>query len=135
MWAALAVLGVILAAAYLLWLYQRVFFGTVTHPKNEKLLALNARELATFIPLVILALAIGLFPQPLFKVLDQPVNHLAGIVETHRPGYVAPVVNAQQEPAKAPAAVEPAVKPEEKKTTEPVKATTKTVAELRVSAR
>src|SRR5262249_15287558 len=36
-WTAWAVPGVVLAAAYLLWLYQRVFFGTVTNPKNEKL--------------------------------------------------------------------------------------------------
>ena len=36
-WAAWAVPGVVLAAAYLLWLYQRVFFGQVTNPKNEKL--------------------------------------------------------------------------------------------------
>ena len=45
-WAAWAVPGVILAAAYLLWLYQRVFFGTVTNPKNEKLHDLTPREIA-----------------------------------------------------------------------------------------
>ncbi len=56
LWAAWAVPGVILAAAYLLWLYQRVFFGKVENPKNEKLLDLSARELATFIPLVLIAL-------------------------------------------------------------------------------
>ena len=49
-WAAWAVPGVILAAAYLLWLYQRVFFGTVTNPKNEKLHDLTPRELLTFAP-------------------------------------------------------------------------------------
>src|SRR5512142_359583 len=47
-WAAWAVPGVILAAAYLLWLYQRVFFGKVTNPKNEKLHDLTPRELLTF---------------------------------------------------------------------------------------
>ena len=47
-WAAWAVPGVILAAAYLLWLYQRVFFGTVTNPKNEKLHDLTPREVADF---------------------------------------------------------------------------------------
>src|SRR5512146_656371 len=45
LWAAWAVPGVILAAAYLLWLYQRVFFGTVTNPQNEKLHDLTPREL------------------------------------------------------------------------------------------
>ncbi len=53
-WAAWAVPGVILAAAYLLWLYQRVFFGSVTNPKNEKLHDLTPREILTFAPLVIL---------------------------------------------------------------------------------
>ena len=43
-WGAWAVPGVVLAAAYLLWLYQRVFFGPVTNPKNEKLHDLTPRE-------------------------------------------------------------------------------------------
>jgi NADH-quinone oxidoreductase subunit M len=83
-WAAWAVPGVILAAAYLLWLYQRVFFGTVTNPKNEKLHDLTPREILTFVPLLILALAIGLYPKPLFEILQQPVNE---IVTAVRPGY------------------------------------------------
>jgi NADH-quinone oxidoreductase subunit M len=128
-WAIWAVPGVVLAAAYLLWLYQRVFFGTVTNPKNAKLLDLSPRELATFIPLVALALIIGLYPQPLFKILDQPVNHLAGVIDTHRPGYVAPAVNAEQAvPAKpavpAPPEVKTPQKPAEKKAVEPAKALT-----------
>ena len=66
----------ILAAAYLLWLYQRVFFGTVTNPKNEKLHDLTPRELLTFAPLVIIAFWIGLYPKPFFQILEQPVNQL-----------------------------------------------------------
>ncbi len=100
-WAALAVLGVILAAAYLLWLYQRVFFGTVTNPKNEKLLDLSPREIFTFAPLIVMALWIGLYPKPFFQILEQPVNQL---VATVRPGY--PGVNAVN--ASAPAAAVPA---------------------------
>ena len=53
-YAAWAVIGIILGAAYLLWLYQRVMFGPVTNPANEHLPDLNAREYATLIPLVIL---------------------------------------------------------------------------------
>jgi NADH-quinone oxidoreductase subunit M len=75
-WAAWAVPGVILAAAYLLWLYQRVFFGTVTNPKNEKLHDLTPRELLTFAPLVIVAFWIGLYPKPFFQILEQPVNQI-----------------------------------------------------------
>src|SRR5947199_6449542 len=83
-WAAWAVLGVILAAAYLLWLYQRVFFGTITNPKNEKLHDLTPREILTFVPLIAGALWIGLYPKPFFQILEQPVNHLVLQV---RPGY------------------------------------------------
>jgi NADH-quinone oxidoreductase subunit M len=73
----------------LLWLYQRVFFGTVTNPKNENLKDLTPREVATFVPLVIMALWIGLYPKPFLQILEQPVNHL--------------VATMHQEPGQAPA--------------------------------
>src|SRR5689334_3593044 len=79
-WAAWAIPGVVLAAAYLLWLYQRVFFGPVTNPKNEKLHDLTPRELLTFAPLVIMALWIGLYPKPFFEILETPVNQLVQTV-------------------------------------------------------
>ena len=69
-WAAWGSFGVILGAAYLLWLYQRVMFGSVTNPANEHLPDLNAREYATLIPLVVLAFWIGIYPAPLFKVAE-----------------------------------------------------------------
>ena len=96
-WAAWAVPGVILAAAYLLWLYQRVFFGTVTNPKNEKLHDLTPREVLTFAPLLIMAFWIGLYPKPFFQILEQPVNQ---IVQTVRPGYpgTSGAVNASVKP-------------------------------------
>ena len=95
-WAAWSVAGVILAAAYLLWLYQRVFFGTVTNPKNEKLHDLTPREMLTFAPLVIAAFWIGLYPKPFFQILEQPVNQ---IVQTVRPGYpTGRAVNASAQP-------------------------------------
>jgi hypothetical protein len=94
-WAAWAVPGVILAAAYLLWLYQRVFFGPVNNPKNEKLLDLSGRELATFIPLVIIAFWIGLYPKPFFQILSTPVNNLVATVRPDYPGLTKPVLAAQ----------------------------------------
>ncbi len=108
-WAAWAAPGVILAAAYLLWLYQRVFFGTVTNPKNEKLHDLTPREVLTFAPLVIVAFWIGLYPKPLFEILEQPVNQL---VQTIRPGYQVGngVVNAYVRPV-SPQVVNVAVVP------------------------
>jgi NADH-quinone oxidoreductase subunit M len=79
-----AVVSIILGAAYLLWLYQRVMFGPVTNPANEHLPDLNLREYATLIPLVILAFWIGIYPKPLFRVLERPVQT---IVEQVNPGY------------------------------------------------
>ena len=97
-WAAWAVPGVILAAAYLLWLYQRVFFGAVTNPKNEKLHDLTPRELLTFAPLVIVAFWIGLYPKPFFQILEQPVNQIVYTVRGRDyPGVRA--VNAASRPA------------------------------------
>ncbi len=83
-WAAWGVLGIVLGAAYLLWLYQRVMFGSVTNASNEHLADLNAREYATFVPLILLAFWIGIYPKPLFTVLDRPV---AELVQQVNPGY------------------------------------------------
>ena len=109
-WAAWAVPGVILAAAYLLWLYQRVFFGKVENPKNEKLLDLSGRELATFIPLVVLAFWIGLYPKPFFQILSTPVNNLVATVRPDYPGLTKPVLAVQPVPAPTPAALPEAPK-------------------------
>src|SRR5881392_791916 len=113
-WAAWAVPGVILAAAYLLWLYQRVFFGPVTNPKNEKLHDLTPREIATFVPLIAIAFWIGLYPKPFFQILEQPVNQ---IVQTVRPGYpgASPAVNAAVQPSPADSSMQLASKNEKGK--------------------
>ncbi len=107
-YAAWAVPGVILAAAYLLWLYQRVFFGTVTNPKNEKLHDLTPREVLTFVPLIIMAFWIGLYPKPFFQILEQPVNQLVQTV--HQESRPNPIVNVQAAPAAPSVAPAPVVK-------------------------
>jgi NADH-quinone oxidoreductase subunit M len=109
-WAIWAVPGVVLAAAYLLWLYQRVFFGKVTNPKNEKLLDLNGRELATFVPLVILAFAIGLYPKPLFQILDQPVTEIVQKIDRANEIQNANVPVAPVATPDTPASVAPELK-------------------------
>jgi NADH-quinone oxidoreductase subunit M len=85
-WAYWAVLGIVLGAAYLLWLYQRVFWGKVTNPENEGLKDLNARELATLVPLVVLCFWIGLYPKPFLAFLHQPVGRIAAIVQPEKYG-------------------------------------------------
>jgi NADH-quinone oxidoreductase subunit M len=98
-WGAWAVPGVVLAAAYLLWLYQRVFFGTVTNPKNEKLHDLTPREVLTFVPLLIMAFWIGLYPKPFFQILEQPVNQI--VQNVHNPQAGAAVNAALQPPTQS----------------------------------
>jgi NADH-quinone oxidoreductase subunit M len=98
-WAAWAVPGVVLAAAYLLWLYQRVFFGTITNPKNEKLHDLTPREVLTFVPLLIMAFWIGLYPKPFLQILEQPVNQI--VRDVHNPQTMGMVNAALQSPAAA----------------------------------
>jgi NADH-quinone oxidoreductase subunit M len=83
-WAYWAVSGVVLGAAYLLWLYQRVFWGKVTNEENKHLVDLNARELATLVPLVALCFWIGLYPRPFLAFLEGPMTVLAQGVESGR---------------------------------------------------
>src|SRR5438132_1652995 len=75
-WAVAAGAGIVLGAAYMLWLYQRTMLGKIENPANEKLIDMNLRELATLVPLIIVAFWIGLYPAPFFRVLDKPVNNL-----------------------------------------------------------
>ena len=60
--AALATSGIIFAAVYLLWLYQRVIFGAVTHEANRGLRDLSPREWALLAPIVVLIVWIGVYP-------------------------------------------------------------------------
>jgi NADH-quinone oxidoreductase subunit M len=76
MWAAFAGSGVVLGAAYMLYLYQRTMFGKVENPKNEKLPDLSLREFATFAPLIVLAVWIGLYPKPFLDRLQTSVQHV-----------------------------------------------------------
>ncbi|HEY3442813.1 MAG TPA: NADH-quinone oxidoreductase subunit M [Paludibaculum sp.] len=75
-WAAFAVLGVIFGAAYLLWLYQRTMLGEVTNEKNKGLPDLNWREWAVFLPLILWAISIGVYPKPYFDILEKPVAQI-----------------------------------------------------------
>jgi NADH-quinone oxidoreductase subunit M len=66
-----ASLGVVLAAAYILWMLQRVLYGEVTNPSNASLRDLSAREASVLIPLVVLALVMGV-ASPLFTRTIEP---------------------------------------------------------------
>ena len=76
LWAGVAAAGIVLGAAYMLWLYQRTMFGKIDNPKNEGLLDLNLREISLFVPLLILAFWIGLYPKPFLCRLDTSVSRV-----------------------------------------------------------
>src|SRR5471030_93921 len=75
-WAAFAASGVVLGAAYMLSLYKRTMFGKIENPKNEHLADLSHREFATFAPLLILAVWMGIYPAPFLRRLESSVQHI-----------------------------------------------------------
>jgi len=75
-WAACAGSGVVLGAAYMLYLYQRTMFGKIENPKNEKLFDLSHREFATFAPLLVLAVWMGIYPAPFLRRLETSVQQI-----------------------------------------------------------
>jgi NADH-quinone oxidoreductase subunit M len=109
-WAYWAVTGIVLGAAYLLWLYQRVFWGKVTHEENKALPDLNRRELATLVPLVALCFWIGVYPKPFLEFLHEPAARVAGIVQPAKfgPGTALAAGPGVTAPQPAAAAGEPA---------------------------
>jgi NADH-quinone oxidoreductase subunit M len=71
---ALAASGVILGAAYMLWMFQRVMLGKITNPENEKLKDLSAREITVLVPMVIMILLMGIYPKLFFSKMDVTVE-------------------------------------------------------------
>ena len=96
-YAVFATTGVILAAVYMLWVYQRVMFGKVTNPKNENLKDLSMREIIIMLPLVLFIFWIGIYPNTfldkmnpaLEQVLDQMGRSEIAVVEVHQPAAVS----------------------------------------------
>ena len=74
--AALATTGVILSAAYALWLYARVIFGKLEKPSLAGILDLGLREKAILVPLVALTILFGVYPQPIIDVTAASVDQL-----------------------------------------------------------
>ncbi|MEL3891211.1 NADH-quinone oxidoreductase subunit M [Ferrovibrio sp. MS7] len=74
--AMIATSGVILSAAYALWLYRRVVFGELTKDDVKSMLDLSPREIATLAPLVVLALWMGIYPGPFLDVMAVSVKNL-----------------------------------------------------------
>jgi NADH-quinone oxidoreductase subunit M len=122
----LACLGVILSAVYMLWMFQRVFYGKLTNEHNAGLPDLSLREWVIVGPLAAAAIYMGVFPNVFLKPMEPAVTRIVQRVEPHR----------QQEPVRAnlrqgfgrhaeavlPKWLKPRPQlPEPKKPTEPVK--------------
>ncbi|HVZ68609.1 MAG TPA: proton-conducting transporter membrane subunit, partial [Rhizomicrobium sp.] len=81
-WVAIfAATGVILSAAYALYLYRRIIFGALVKPALRNIADLSPREIAILAPLVIITILMGVFPKPVFAVTSASVAHL---IEQHQ---------------------------------------------------
>ncbi len=80
--------GIVLAAAYMLWMLQRVVLGQPKNSTIAQLPDLNMRELVTVIPLAVLILGIGLYPSPLMEMMDSSVTHLAQHMAQYQVGMI-----------------------------------------------
>src|SRR5213594_77435 len=93
-WAtAVATSGVVLAALYLLWMYQRVVFGPLTHLENAALRDLSAREIAVLVPVLALCFVMGLYPAPFFRRMEPSINKM--LARLRAPAVVAATPSAE----------------------------------------
>jgi len=79
--AVFATTGVILAAVYMLWMFQRVMMGKITNPENEKLEDLSAREIAVMAPLLVFVFWIGFYPNTFFDKMNPSLENLISQVK------------------------------------------------------
>jgi NADH-quinone oxidoreductase subunit M len=132
-WTIVASSGVILSAVYMLWMFQRVMFGELDNPKNQKLLDLNAREIGIMVPLIVMIFVMGIYPKPFIDKMDPAIKKLVtqirpasmdakkipaiqpmqGMPAAH-PGMEMPAGHPGAQPVSEPQAV-PAVNPNEAK--------------------
>ena len=83
-WAVLAASGVVLGAIYMLWMYQRVFFGPVRHAENEGLKDLNLREIVVFVPILFMIFFMGVYPKPFLSRMEPAVERFVAQVTEKR---------------------------------------------------
>ncbi|MDO9080007.1 MAG: NADH-quinone oxidoreductase subunit M [Desulfuromonadales bacterium] len=91
-YAVVATTGVIFAAVYMLWMYQRVMFGECNNPKNADLKDLSAREITLMVPLLIFVFWIGVYPNTFFEKMNPALENLIKQVKSQQ--QVAMVVPA-----------------------------------------
>jgi NADH-quinone oxidoreductase subunit M len=82
LFAGFAAAGVILAAVYILFMFQKMFLGPVSKEENRSLKDLNLREIVTLVPLLVFIFWIGLYPKPFFALMDPSVDQLVKALQT-----------------------------------------------------
>ena len=87
--ATIASLGVILGAAYMLWLYRRVVFGEITNNEVNKLLDLNKSEMIILSVLAIVSILFGFYPDPLLSTTSASVEDLIDLFNMNLNIYTA----------------------------------------------
>jgi NADH-quinone oxidoreductase subunit M len=80
-YAVFATTGVILAAVYMLWMFQRVMMGKITNPENEKLKDLSAREVVVMLPLLLFVFWIGFYPNTFLSKMNPALDSLIQLVK------------------------------------------------------
>jgi NADH-quinone oxidoreductase subunit M len=80
-----AVAGIVLAAVYILWMYQRTMNGPTIHPEVAAMPDLKVRELLAVVPLVALIIAMGVYPKPVLDVINPAVNATMSTVHATDP--------------------------------------------------
>jgi NADH-quinone oxidoreductase subunit M len=73
-WGILAATGVVLGAIYMLWMFQRVFFGDVTNEKNAGLKDLTPREVLVFVPLLVMIFWMGIYSKPFTERMEPSIT-------------------------------------------------------------
>jgi NADH-quinone oxidoreductase subunit M len=97
-WRPLAIVGasgVILAAAYMLWMMQRVFFGPLTHEENRTLADLNRREWLYLLPIIVFVFWIGVYPKTFLDKMQPSIDQWLTLVKTTRAPVAAPATLAE----------------------------------------
>ncbi len=102
-YAIFAVTGIVLGAAYMLWLFQRTMFGEPQGDDNLNMTDLNFRQVSYMMPLVILMFWIGLYPKPFLSRVEPTVNHYVGQVQAQHQAYLEATGQVREAAATKPA--------------------------------
>ena len=96
--AIIAVFAIVVGAIYMLTAYKKVFFGKVTNEANKHLPDINARELFALVPLVVIAIWLGVYPNPILRPITKSVTHIVQIMHDKeaQAGALSLVNNSQK---------------------------------------